>query len=114
MTAIRELEKARKEIFDRFGVPDIQSVRTRRLVSTISVLRSPLEELTYTLLLRRLRIEAKLSQHQVANKLGVNQSTISKVESGGATSISAERFLEALGLDTDDPKAQLLITKSPQ
>lgn len=51
-------------------------------------------------LLKKKREEANLTQAQLAEMIGINRSTIAKIENGGGTSVrTAKKIAEALGFD---------------
>lgn len=101
MAVIHELEKARKEIFAKFGVPDVEV---------------ELEDLPFGSLLRKFRLEAGLSLRQLANKTGLTPAKISRIERNVTnkplTPEELKRTIVDLGLNTDGSRAKLLVEKS--
>jgi len=74
---------------------------------------SPLHEALRDLLLER-RQRAKLTQRELATKLGWDQSTVSKIESGAKRVSVAELIELGLALDFDPPSAVRRVMRAIQ
>lgn len=82
MSAIRELEQARKEIFSRHGVTDLD-LPEEHPEDSPNVEEVNYNNLPFNWLLVKLRQEAELTQDDLAEKVGLTQSSISAYEHGG-------------------------------
>lgn len=132
MAAIREIQAAARDIFERYQVSDIEPLKdaARPLVGRVrdfkprpkftdeelaALTQDQLQELPFGIALRKFRIEAGLTQDTLATELGgIHQSYITKIERGTHLPRIGriQSIIDAFGFESEDWRSQLLLSKA--
>lgn len=112
LAAITEIQQTATKILTQYGVPDVSPK-----VEVVFELREHVPESANSLdfgdTLRRIRREIGLAQRAVGKNAGIDDSYLSKIESGIKpipTPETLKDILEGLGLSDDDPRRAELVS----
>lgn len=112
--AIKELEEARKCIFESHGVPDIEVELSSRF-PTDNPLAKHLISQPFHEVLRVLMTLESLDSDEVAEKGGLSRTYVNQLARNDERIPSTEmlgKLIQGLGWDTDDWRTQLLVNKA--